>query len=139
MSAQVTFSPPIERLRRGQVPGSYVEMQPVEVRACGSQGAAYLVDLVWGRYAGRFADAGIAVPASLVLAEKSNNFIGTPHRATSLGPDYTAARPEPKLHSLSTHIGSACAKQFKTFADLSEKLNMDLTDLMRQCNGKAPT
>jgi hypothetical protein len=44
--------------------------------------------------------------------------------------------PEPKLYQFSVAIGSACAKQFKTFADLSEKLNMDLTDLMRQCNGK---
>jgi hypothetical protein len=33
---------------------------------------------------------------------------------------------------------SACAKQFKTFADLSEKLKMDVTDLMRQCNAKVP-
>jgi hypothetical protein len=46
--------------------------------------------------------------------------------------------PEPKLYSFSTHIGAACAKHFKSFADLSEKLNMDLTDLMRQCNAKAP-
>jgi hypothetical protein len=29
----------------------------------------------------------------------------------------------------------ACAKQFRTFADLAEKLNMDV---MRQCNAKAP-
>jgi hypothetical protein len=33
---------------------------------------------------------------------------------------------------------TACAKQFRTFADLAEKLNMDVTDLMRQCNGMAP-
>jgi transcriptional regulator with XRE-family HTH domain len=46
--------------------------------------------------------------------------------------------PEPKLYSFSTHIGAACAKQFRTFADLAEKLNMDVMDLMRQCNGTAP-
>jgi hypothetical protein len=33
------------------------------------------------------------------------------------------------------HIGAACAKQFRTYADLAEKLK-DVTDLMRQCNGK---
>jgi hypothetical protein len=36
-----------------------------------------------------------------------------------------------------THIGAACAKQFRTFADLAEKLKIPLEDLMRQCNGKA--
>jgi hypothetical protein len=41
-----------------------------------------------------------------------------------------------KPHTFSTYIGKACAKQFRTFADLAEKLNMDLTELMRQCNGK---
>jgi hypothetical protein len=46
--------------------------------------------------------------------------------------------PEPKLYSFSTHIGAACAKQFRTFADLAEKLNMDVTDLVRQCNAKTP-
>ena len=36
--------------------------------------------------------------------------------------------------------GDDRAKQFRTFADLAEKLKMDVTDLMRQCNGKtAPT
>jgi hypothetical protein len=35
-----------------------------------------------------------------------------------------------------THIGAACAKQFRSFGDLAEKLKMDGTDLMRQCNGK---
>ena len=38
--------------------------------------------------------------------------------------------------TFSTYIGAACAKQFRTFADLAEKLKMDVTDLMRQCNGK---
>jgi ribosome-binding protein aMBF1 (putative translation factor) len=35
-------------------------------------------------------------------------------------------------------IGAACAKQFRTFADLAEKLKMPVEDLMRQCNGKVP-
>jgi hypothetical protein len=52
------------------------------------------------------------------------------------GPDYTAGMPEPKLYAFSTHIGPACAKQMRTFADLAEKLKTDVTDLMRQCNGK---
>jgi hypothetical protein len=41
-----------------------------------------------------------------------------------------------KPFTFPTRIGEACAKQFQTFADLAEKLNMDLTELMRQCNGK---
>jgi hypothetical protein len=40
------------------------------------------------------------------------------------------------LYPFSTHIGPACARQFRTFADLAEKLKMDVTDLMGQCNGK---
>ena len=36
----------------------------------------------------------------------------------------------------STHIGAACTKQSRTFIDLAAKLKMDVTDLMRQCNGK---
>ncbi len=47
--------------------------------------------------------------------------------------------PEPKLYVFSTTIGAACAKQFRTFPDLAEKLKMDVTDLMRQCNAKAPS
>lgn len=46
--------------------------------------------------------------------------------------------PEPKLYPFSTYIGAACAKQFKTFAELADKLGMDVTDLMRQCNAKTP-
>jgi hypothetical protein len=38
-------------------------------------------------------------------------------------------------YTFSTHIGEACAKQFRTFPDLAEKLKMDVTELMRQCNG----
>jgi ribosome-binding protein aMBF1 (putative translation factor) len=51
---------------------------------------------------------------------------------------YTSAMPEPKLHSFSTTIGAACAKQMRTFVDLAEKLKMDVTDLMRHCNAKVP-
>jgi hypothetical protein len=47
--------------------------------------------------------------------------------------------PEPKLYQFSTFIGATCAKQFRTFPDLAEKLKMDVTDLMRQCNGRATT
>jgi hypothetical protein len=42
------------------------------------------------------------------------------------------------LYQFSTHIGAACAKQFRTFADLTEKLKMPVGNLMRQCNGKVP-
>jgi hypothetical protein len=31
-----------------------------------------------------------------------------------------------------THIGEACAKQFRTFRDLAENLKMDVIDLMRR-------
>jgi hypothetical protein len=40
-------------------------------------------------------------------------------------------------YQFSTHMGAPCAKQFRTFADLAEKLRMPVEDLMRQCNGKA--
>jgi transcriptional regulator with XRE-family HTH domain len=46
--------------------------------------------------------------------------------------------PEPKLYAFSTHIGASCARQMRTFQDFAEKLNMDVGDLMRQCNGHAP-
>jgi hypothetical protein len=39
-------------------------------------------------------------------------------------------------YTFSTKIGAACAEQFRTFADLAGKLKMDVTDLMRKCNGK---
>jgi hypothetical protein len=41
-------------------------------------------------------------------------------------------------YAFSTHIGAARAKQFRMFASLAEKLKIDVTDLMRQCNGKIP-
>jgi ribosome-binding protein aMBF1 (putative translation factor) len=46
--------------------------------------------------------------------------------------------PEPKLFPFSTHIGAAFNKQSRTFSDLAQKLKMDVTDLTRQCNAKAP-
>ncbi len=46
--------------------------------------------------------------------------------------------PEPKLYALSTHIGAACNKQSRTFADLAEKLKIDVTDLICQCSAKVP-
>ena len=39
-------------------------------------------------------------------------------------------------YQFSTHIGGACAKQFRTFVDLAEKLKMPVEDVMRQWNGK---
>jgi hypothetical protein len=36
----------------------------------------------------------------------------------------TSAMPEPRLYAFSTHIGTACAKQMRTYADLAEKLNL---------------
>jgi ribosome-binding protein aMBF1 (putative translation factor) len=46
--------------------------------------------------------------------------------------------PEPKLYEFSTHIGAACARKMINFQQLSEKLKMDVTDLMRQCHAKIP-
>jgi transcriptional regulator with XRE-family HTH domain len=47
--------------------------------------------------------------------------------------------PLTKLYGFSAFIiGAAYAKQIPTFADLAEKLEMDVRDLMRQCNAKAP-
>jgi hypothetical protein len=39
-------------------------------------------------------------------------------------------------YEFSTHIGASCARQFRTFQDLAEKLRMPVEHLMRQCNGK---
>jgi hypothetical protein len=49
---------------------------------------------------------------------------------------YTAAMPEPKLYSFCTHIGAACARKMVTFADLAEKLKVDVHQLMKECNGR---
>jgi transcriptional regulator with XRE-family HTH domain len=77
--------------------------------------------------------------------------------STSIGEEKANISPQAELHrsivlavgrlmpekykppyTFSTHIGAACATQFRTFADLAEKLKIDVTDLMRQCNGKVP-
>jgi hypothetical protein len=39
-------------------------------------------------------------------------------------------------YRFSVTIGANCARQLRTFADLAEKLEMPVEDLMRQCNGK---
>jgi hypothetical protein len=49
-----------------------------------------------------------------------------------------AAMPEPKLYSFSTHIGAVCTRKMVSFVDLADRLKMDVTDLMRQCNAKTP-
>jgi transcriptional regulator with XRE-family HTH domain len=50
--------------------------------------------------------------------------------------------PDPKpykpSYAFSVHIGETCARKMRTFQDLADKLKMDVTDLMRQCNGKVP-
>jgi hypothetical protein len=46
--------------------------------------------------------------------------------------------PQPKLYDFSTHIGAACTRQMVSFVDLADRLKMDGTDLMRQCNAKTP-
>jgi ribosome-binding protein aMBF1 (putative translation factor) len=40
-------------------------------------------------------------------------------------------------YAFSVTIGEVCNRKSRTFVDLAEKLKMDATDLMRQCNGKA--
>ena len=40
-------------------------------------------------------------------------------------------------YAFSVTIGENCARRMRTFVDLADKLKMDVTDLMRQCNGKA--
>jgi transcriptional regulator with XRE-family HTH domain len=42
------------------------------------------------------------------------------------------------LYAFSTVIGSACARQMRTYADLAEKLGMGVHQLMRECKGEAP-
>ena len=41
-------------------------------------------------------------------------------------------------YAFSVTIGETCSRKMRTFVDLAEKLKMDVTDLMRQCNGHAP-
>jgi hypothetical protein len=45
-------------------------------------------------------------------------------------------KPYKPPYAFSVTIGENCARQMRTFADLAEKLNMPVEDLMRQCNGK---
>ena len=48
--------------------------------------------------------------------------------------------PDPKYkppYAFSVTIGEVCNRKSQTFLDLAEKLKMDVTDLMRQCNGHA--
>jgi hypothetical protein len=49
--------------------------------------------------------------------------------------------PDPKPYKppylFSVTIGETCNRKMRTFVDLAEKLKMDVTDLIRQCNGQA--
>jgi hypothetical protein len=56
-------------------------------------------------------------------------------REKKTGAQQAGSHSEP--YPFSVTIGSACNKQMRTFADLAEKLKMDVTDLMRQCNGSS--
>jgi hypothetical protein len=40
-------------------------------------------------------------------------------------------------YAFSVTIDETCNRKMRTFIDLAEKLKMDVTDLMRQCNGHA--
>jgi ribosome-binding protein aMBF1 (putative translation factor) len=40
-------------------------------------------------------------------------------------------------YAFSVCIGEACNRKMRNLLDLAEKLKMDVTDLMRQCNGHA--
>jgi transcriptional regulator with XRE-family HTH domain len=44
-------------------------------------------------------------------------------------------KPYKPPYAFSVTIGENCAKQFRTFADLAEKMKIPLEDLMRQANG----
>jgi hypothetical protein len=46
--------------------------------------------------------------------------------------------PQSRPCAFSTHVGAPCAKQFRTFQDVAEKLKMDVHQLMQECNGHAP-
>jgi hypothetical protein len=50
----------------------------------------------------------------------------------------TSTMPPPKLYAFSSTIGEGCARQMVSFHDLASKLNMDVVDVMRQANAKAP-
>jgi hypothetical protein len=46
--------------------------------------------------------------------------------------------PMPPPYTFSTHIGAAAARKMRNFHDLAAKLNMDVADLMEQCNARKP-
>jgi ribosome-binding protein aMBF1 (putative translation factor) len=46
-------------------------------------------------------------------------------------------QPYKPPYAFSVTIGEACNRKMRNFVDLAEKLKMDVTDLMRQCNGHA--
>jgi transcriptional regulator with XRE-family HTH domain len=41
-------------------------------------------------------------------------------------------------YAFSVTIGETCARKMVTFQQLADRLKVDVSDLMRQCNGKAP-
>ena len=47
-------------------------------------------------------------------------------------------KPYKPPYAFSVTIGENCARKMRTFVDLADTLKMDVTDLMRQCNGHAP-
>jgi transcriptional regulator with XRE-family HTH domain len=47
-------------------------------------------------------------------------------------------KPYKPPYAFSVTIGENCARKMLTFQDLADKLKMDVTDLMKQCNGKVP-
>jgi ribosome-binding protein aMBF1 (putative translation factor) len=46
-------------------------------------------------------------------------------------------KPYKPPYEFSTHIGAACARKMVNFQQLADKLKIDVTDLMHQCNAKA--
>ncbi len=59
---------------------------------------------------------------------------------TSARAAFLLAMPDAKYkppYAFSTMIGECLTRKMMTFHELAEKLKMDVTDLMRQCNGHA--
>ena len=50
----------------------------------------------------------------------------------------TLAVPYKPPYAFSVTIGENCARKMKHFYDLAGALKMDVTQLMRECNGHAP-
>jgi hypothetical protein len=73
------------------------------------------------------------------IARKSDEH--NSHRVAILdSPRVVEAMPDPKYkppYAFSVTIGETCNRKSRNFIDLAEKLKMDVTDLMRQCNGHA--